>query len=92
MPVFLTGTLNCQTADEAARVRRALPEHMRLTRAEPGCVRFDVSETDDPLVWRVDEEFVDRQAFDAHTARAQASDWGRQSAGIARQYKVTEAP
>lgn len=89
MTVALTGRLLCTTAAEAARVRAHLPEHIRLTRAEPGCLRFDVVETADPLVWQVDETFADRAAFDAHQARTRASRWAQETAGIARDFRVT---
>ncbi|KIC48687.1 putative quinol monooxygenase [Tateyamaria sp. ANG-S1] len=88
MGVTLDGFLRCASEEEAARVRAALPEHMRLTRAEPGCIRFDVVPTDDPLVWTVSEAFTDQAAFEAHQARAGASDWAQQTAGIARDYTI----
>ena len=68
----------------------ALPEHIRLTRAEAGCLSFDVTPTADPLIWHVEERFTDRAAFDAHQARTSESDWATQTAGIAREYTVTE--
>jgi quinol monooxygenase YgiN len=89
MGVTLTGQLICKTADEAARVRAALDDHIRLTRAEPGCLSFHVVPTADPLVWQVDEAFVDAAAFEAHQARAADSDWAGQTAGIERAYTVT---
>jgi quinol monooxygenase YgiN len=89
MTVTLTGRLICGTEAEAARVRAHLPDHIRLTRAEPGCLRFDVVQTDDPLVWQVDETFADRAAFDAHQARTQGSTWAQETAGIARDFHIT---
>ncbi len=89
MGVTLTGQLICKTEDEAARVRAALDTHIRLTRAEPGCLSFEVTPTDDPLVWQVDEAFADKAAFDAHQTRAGASDWAAQTAGIERNYTIT---
>jgi quinol monooxygenase YgiN len=88
--VELTGRLTCRDRDEAAIVLRHLPTHILLSRAEAGCVRFDVERTDDPLVWNVSERFADREAFDAHQARVRASDWGRATSMIAREYTVTE--
>jgi len=88
----LTGVLRCANDAEAARVRAALPEHVRLTRAEPGCLSFDVTPTDDPLVWEVAETFIDPAAFEAHQARAGASDWARETAGIERDYTITGMP
>ncbi len=87
--VTLTGTLTCKTSEEAARVRAALEMHIALTRAEPGCLSFEVTATADPLVWAVSERFADTAAFEAHQARARATDWARQTAGIARDYKIT---
>ncbi|WP_299148257.1 antibiotic biosynthesis monooxygenase [uncultured Tateyamaria sp.] len=92
MGVILTGTLRCADADEAAHVRAALPEHIRLTRAEAGCVSFDVTPTGDPLIWDVAEEFTTPEAFNAHATRAAASDWAIQTKGITRDYKITGLP
>lgn len=89
MGVTLTGTLTCDADAEAARVRAALPEHIRLTRAEPGCLSFEVIPTDDPMVWTVAERFTDPAAFNSHQARAATSDWARATVGIARDYKIS---
>lgn len=40
--VVLTGFLVCRSLEEADRVAGLLPEHVRLTRAEPGCLAFEV--------------------------------------------------
>ena len=88
MGVTLKGYLRCADARQAARVENALQMHIDLTRAEPGCISFNVTPTDDPLVWYVEEEFVDPQAFEAHQTRAQSSHWARETAGIARDYKI----
>jgi len=87
--VHLTGQLRCASRHEADLVRRHLPEHLRLTRAEPGCLAFDVAPTDDPLVWRVEEAFADRAAFRAHQRRTRASAWWTATATIAREYRNT---
>ena len=84
--VSLSGRLVCRDAGEADLVRRHLPLHVTLTRAEPGCLHFTVTPTGDPLVWSVHERFVDQAAFDLHQARVQASEWGRATAGIKRDY------
>ncbi len=41
--VTLTGELRCADDDQADRVRAHLDEHLALTRAEPGCLSFDVT-------------------------------------------------
>ncbi|GAB3817326.1 antibiotic biosynthesis monooxygenase [Tessaracoccus terricola] len=86
--VTLTGKLICADDEEAATVRRHLPRHLQLTRAEAGCLHFLVEATQDPLVWLVSEEFQDQTAFDAHQARVRDSEWGRATAGIRRDYVI----
>jgi quinol monooxygenase YgiN len=88
--IRLSGSLSCASQDDAALVKRLLPEHMRLTLAEPGCLSFTVLPTDDGLSWTVDETFADRAAFQAHQARTLASDWGRSTAHIPRSYQIAE--
>ena len=88
--IRLSGSLICTTHAQARAVMMSLPDHLRLTRAEPGCLSFDVVETDDPMIWQVDEAFIDRAAFEAHQTRAAASDWGRQTADITRDYVISE--
>ncbi|MGW9114554.1 putative quinol monooxygenase [Microbacterium sp. NPDC055683] len=92
MAIMLTGRLLCASAEEAGIVSRHLPRHVELTRAEPGCLSFDVTASADPLVWDVSERFADRAAFDAHQARVAASGWGRATAGIRRDYVVRDDP
>ncbi|WP_395540122.1 putative quinol monooxygenase [Neotabrizicola sp. sgz301269] len=87
--ISLSGRLICATADEADLVRQHLPEHLWLTRAEPGCLSFSVTKTDDPLVWQVAESFTDKAAFEAHQTRARASAWHAATAGIRRDYRIT---
>lgn len=91
MPFYLSGRLICVTAAEAARVKVSLPEHIRLTRAEPGCLSFEVTPTGDPLVWSIEEAFADRTAFGAHQTRTGASTWAAETAGIARDYRTWDA-
>ncbi|ATG54245.1 antibiotic biosynthesis monooxygenase [Brachybacterium ginsengisoli] len=86
--VALTGRLLCADLDEAAAVREHLPEHVALTLAEPGCLRFAVEPTEDPLVWTVSELFEDQLAFDAHQARVRSSRWFEATSAIARDYTV----
>ena len=86
--IRLTGTLTCPP-DEATTVREAVQEHIRLTRAEPGCLAFDVTEVA-PGVFNVAERFTDGAAFDAHQTRTRASDWWRISRHLPRDFTVTE--
>lgn len=86
--VALSGELRCTDDEQADRVRAHLPEHVTLTRAEPGCIAFDVDPADRPGVWRVHERFLDEAAFDAHQRRVATSAWGTATAGIERHYTV----
>lgn len=86
--ITLTGHLICADATEADIVRKHLPEHVRLTRAEAGCLSFNVLPTADPLVWQVDESFSDAAAFEAHQARTRASIWHRATAHVKRDFRT----
>jgi quinol monooxygenase YgiN len=88
--IRVTGRLICATSEDAAIVARHLPEHIRLSRAEPGCLNFDVTLSDDPLIWVLDETFADRAAFDAHGARTRASPWFAATAHLKRDFQVNE--
>jgi quinol monooxygenase YgiN len=89
--VRLTGRLICASPAESALVAQFLPDHIVLTRAEPGCLAFNVAQSEDPLVWTVEELFADQAAFEAHQVRTGASEWARQTAAIRRDYQVTRA-
>lgn len=86
--VRLTGQLVCRSAEEVRAVSAHLAEHVALTRAEPGCVRFDVVPAGDGATWQVDEVFTTTAAFRAHQARVAASTWGRETAAVERRYTV----
>lgn len=90
--VHLTGQLICRSSAEARTVGQHLPEHIILTRAEPGCLSFHVTPTTDPLVWDVAERFEDDTVFAAHQARVATSEWGRATAGIERRYTIERVP
>ncbi|WP_108853355.1 putative quinol monooxygenase [Albidovulum aquaemixtae] len=91
--VTLRGFLIARSLEEADRVSMLLPDHIRLTRAELGCLRFEVLRSHaDPCRFAVTEAFRDRAAFDAHRARAAASVWGRTTKGIPRDYEIREEP
>lgn len=85
--VRLTGRLICTTSDDAALVRALLPAHIRASRAERGCLGFEVTPESCGLVWTVSEEFLSEAAFDAHQMRTKASTWGRATAHITRDFK-----
>ncbi|QDX76615.1 MULTISPECIES: putative quinol monooxygenase [Actinomycetes] len=88
--VQLTGRLVCRTTEESNLVKRFLHDHVSLTRLEPGCLSFEVTQTDDPLVWRVEERFNSEAAFECHQDRVASSEWGRMTAGITRDYSIVK--
>ena len=91
MPLFLTGFLICRSLEEADRVAALLPEHIRLTRDEPGCLSIEVFRSSaDPCRFAVAESFASRGAFAAHQERAKASLWGQSTPNIPREYEITE--
>ncbi|TGD45100.1 antibiotic biosynthesis monooxygenase [Pseudotabrizicola sediminis] len=90
--IRLKGYLICMSQDEVLAVRGHLPDHIRLSRAEPGCLSFDVSETDDPMVWDVQETFRTRADFDAHQARTRQSRWFEATRHILRDFRVEDLP
>lgn len=73
------------------RVLQALPTHVELTRNEPGCLTFEVTQdTEDSTIFHVYEEFIDRQAFESHQRRVRTSRWGQVSASVERHYNIHE--
>ena len=86
--VYLNGNIDVP-ADRLDAVRTALPKHIALTRAETGCISFEVVESQDVAGrFMVAEVFVDQEAFDAHQSRTKASDWFVTTQGIPREYEV----
>ena len=88
--IRLTGHLLCASAEELAIVQAHVGEHIRLTQQEPGCLSFEVVQTEDPMVWEVRETFRTHADFDAHQIRTRASEWFAQSKDIARAFRVEE--
>ena len=88
--ILVTGLLICATQADAEIVRTMLPEHIRLSGAEPGCLTFSVTPSADPLIWLLDESFVDRAAFEAHQARTRASAWFAATRALGRDFHVEE--
>ena len=79
--------------EDLARVQSELPNHIRLTRLEPGCLSFEVSPSpSDRRRFDVHEVFENRAAFDLHQQRARSSWWGQITTNVERHYEVREAP
>ncbi|MBM3604990.1 MAG: GNAT family N-acetyltransferase [Alphaproteobacteria bacterium] len=84
--VTMHGRLICADMGQMLSALDLLPDHVQQSRAEPGCLRFDVGQGDDPLIWSVDEIFADEDAFAAHQVRTADSQWARDSCQIGRDY------
>lgn len=87
--IELAGELICVSEEEVAAVREHLPEHVRLTLEEPGCMLFEVLPVGGG-VWTVLERFTDLAAFEAHQVRTQGSAWFAATGAIKRRYEVRE--
>ncbi|MGB5560039.1 MAG: antibiotic biosynthesis monooxygenase [Paracoccaceae bacterium] len=89
--VHLAGFLICRSLEESDRVAAALPDHIRLTHAEPGCLKFEVLRSAaDPCRFAVRETFRSPEDFDTHQARTRASAWWKATQHIPREFKITE--
>lgn len=87
--VFLNGHIDVPE-DRLKAVKSALPQHIALTRAEEGCISFQVVQNDAiPGRFMVSEIFASQTAFDAHQARTKSSKWYLITEGIPREYSVT---
>lgn len=88
--IRLTGYIDIPE-NRYAKVAEALPLHVELTRAEPGNLTFDVTESPDvPFRFDVAETFVNRAAFDFHQTRTRASAWAEVTKDIPRHFTVEE--
>lgn len=89
MGVILSGYVDVPDGD-LATVEAQLPTHIALSRAEDGCVSFNVRvDSQNPNRYLVDEEFATQTAFDAHQARVKASEWGQATAHLHREYTIS---
>jgi quinol monooxygenase YgiN len=89
--ILLTGTMTCAPS-EVDGVLSLLPTHIRLSRAEPGCLQFDLWQDEvRPTEFHVTEVFRSEAAFQAHQARTQSSDWFRVTGHMARDFRKSSA-
>jgi quinol monooxygenase YgiN len=88
--VHLTGFLLPSTMADADLVAQLLPEHIRLTRLESGCLTFEVVRSQsDPMRFALREVFANLEAFEDHQTRTRASTWWEKTRHIERDFKVT---
>ncbi|WP_010584522.1 putative quinol monooxygenase [Schlesneria paludicola] len=65
--IYINVVLTVKDAADIADIQALLSEQGRLSRQEPGCLRFEVyhSQTD-PRVFLLNEHWADQAAIDAH--------------------------
>jgi quinol monooxygenase YgiN len=69
--ICLTILLTAKDAADVPKIRESLGEAMRKSRAEPGCLRFDVyHSTAEPRRFTLVEHWESQQALDAHRLAA----------------------
>ncbi|HBF08121.1 MAG TPA: antibiotic biosynthesis monooxygenase [Gammaproteobacteria bacterium] len=74
---------------ELEAVQTALTEHKALTRAEPGCLVFKVTQDEtQPNKYHVYEEFQDEASFQSHQNRVKESQWGAVTQNVQRFYEI----
>ena len=88
--VILEGYIVVSEADLMA-VKRALVNHIQLTREEDGCIVFDVSQdSENENRFNVYEAFSSESAFELHQQRVRSSAWGKASKEVKRYYQVSK--
>lgn len=90
MPTHVTGTLQFP-AENLDATRAAFEEHVRLSRLEPGCIKFDYTEAPAGHI-TLDELYDDAEAFAAHNTRTKASAWMEFRAGVVADIHTADVP
>lgn len=84
--VYVSGYLDVPEAD-LKFVKLALPTHIRLTKQEPGCISFRVSQDETlPTRFHVFETFASKAACRRHQDRMKNSEWAIISKNTQRHY------
>jgi len=89
--VARSGFITCADPAQLMTLLMHVEAHVTASRAEPGCLHFEIAQTDDPLVWRVEELFRDAAALSAHRQRTAQSAWAAATAGLARDMRDVTA-
>ncbi len=88
--VILKGYIKVPEADMLT-VMSALETHKMLTLQESGCLVFEVKQSEEnPHIFDVYEEFVDKASFEAHQKRVKSSFWGEVTSHVERHYQIIE--
>lgn len=82
--IAVEGRLICRDPLQMMLALELLPDHVTQSRAEPGNLRFDLAQDDDPMHWTLNELFISPEAFAAHRSRTATTRWGQESTAIER--------
>jgi len=86
--VYLSGYIDVRETDLKS-VKLALPTHIRLSRQEPDCKYFRVSQDETiPTRFHVIESFASVKAFKRHQDRIKNSEWASVSKNASRHYDI----
>lgn len=84
---FIMGGYVIAPEDDLPNILSEMPKHIALSRAEPGCVRFDLWQDDiDPMKLHMIEIFKDLNAAEFHRDRMKHTNWKKAAANIERDY------
>jgi|TARA_B110000263_G_scaffold56249_1_gene47831 quinol monooxygenase YgiN len=87
--VILEGYIVVSESD-LINLKEHLDEHIKLTRAENGCIVFNVEQRNGKeLIFDVYEEFSDKEAYYFHQERLKASPWYKATRKVERHYDVS---
>jgi len=88
--IVLTGYVIIPEADFDA-ISEAMPEHIRLTLEEPGCLSFKITpDKSDPLRFSVYEEFIDMAALKFHQKRSREGHWHEVTKNMERHFSIMD--
>ena len=86
--VYLAGHMRVPESERSA-VLAALSNHVALSRAEVGCLRFDVTQDEtQPSKFHVLEVFASQQSFEVHKERSRESPWAAASKNCPSDYVI----
>ncbi len=78
-------------AEDLSAVKEELIDHRNLTHNEPGCLVFEVTQSEsNPCRFDVYEEFLNKAAFESHQKRVKDSYWGEVTVNVERHYEIFE--
>ncbi len=86
--VYLAGHMRVPESERSA-VLSALAHHIAQSRAEAGCLRFEVTQDEtQPSKFHVFEVFKSQKLFDLHQERSRESLWAKASKNCPRDYVI----